>query len=72
MEAGELGLYLLVACVATTLLQHPESIVRQSVSSAVTRRALMGLVMGATTIAIVISPWGKSGHAPIRQQSHCD
>ena len=64
MEVGELGLYLFVACVVTTLLEHPASIVRQSISSGVARRALMGLVMGATAIAIVISPWGKrsGGH----------
>src|SRR5260370_40303988 len=64
MEVGELGLYLFVACVIATLLQHPASIVRQSISSGVARRALMGLVMGATVIAIVISPWGKrsGGH----------
>src|SRR5439155_14046602 len=64
MEVGELGLYLLVACVVATLLEHPASIVRQSISSGVARRALMGLVMGATAIAIVTSPWGKrsGGH----------
>src|SRR5260370_39493517 len=64
MEVGELGFYLLVACVAATLLQHPASIVPQSIASGVARRALMGLVMGATVIAIVISPWGKrsGGH----------
>src|SRR5258708_10444065 len=64
MEVGELGLYLFVACVIAALLQHPASIVRQSISSGVARRALMGLVMGATAIAIVISPWGKrsGGH----------
>lgn len=64
MEVAELGWYLFAACVATTLLQHPASIVRQSVSSGIARRGLMGLVMGATTIAIVISPWGKrsGGH----------
>jgi aquaporin Z len=64
MEVGELGLYLFAACVMTTLLQHPASIVRQSISSGIARRALMGLVMGATAIAIVITPWGKrsGGH----------
>jgi aquaporin Z len=50
--------------VVATLLDHPASIVRQSISSGVARRALMGLVMGATAIAIVISRWGKrsGGH----------
>jgi len=64
MELGELGCYLFVACLATTLVQHPASIVRQSVSSSLVRRSLMGLAMGATTIAIVMSPWGKrsGGH----------
>jgi aquaporin Z len=64
MEVGELGLYLFVACVVATLVQHPASIVRQSVSSGIARRALMGLVMGATVSAIVISPRGKrsGGH----------
>jgi aquaporin Z len=64
MEVGELGLYLFVACVVATLLEHPASIVRQSIFNGVARRALMGLVMGATAIAIVISPWGKrsGGH----------
>jgi aquaporin Z len=64
MEVGELGLYVFVACVVTTLLDHPASVVRQSISSGVARRALMGLLMGATAIAIVISRWGKrsGGH----------
>jgi aquaporin Z len=64
MEVAELGSYLFVACVFTTLLQHPASIVRQFVSSSLVRRGLMGLAMGATAIAIVISPWGKrsGGH----------
>jgi aquaporin Z len=64
MEVGELGLYLFVACVVATLIGHPASIVRQSISSDVARRALMGVVMGATAIAIVISRWGKrsGGH----------
>ncbi len=64
MEAGEVGLYLCVAGLAATLLQHPASIVRQFVSSGLARRALMGLAMGTTAIAIVMSPWGKrsGGH----------
>jgi aquaporin Z len=64
MEVVELGSYVFVACVVTTLLHHPASIVRQFISSGVARRALMGLVMGATSIAIVISRWGKrsGGH----------
>jgi aquaporin Z len=64
MEVVELGWYLFAACAFTTLLQHPASIARQSISSSLARRFLMGLAMGATVIAIVISPWGKQsgGH----------
>ena len=64
MEVGQLGSYLFVACVFATLLQHPASIVRQSISSGLARRTLMGLAMGATVIVIVMSPWGKrsGGH----------
>lgn len=64
METGELGIYLRVVCLVATLLHHPASIIRQFVSSGLARRALMGLTMGATAIAIVMSPWGKrsGGH----------
>ena len=64
MEVGEVACYLFVACMVATLLQHPASIVRQSFSSVLARRAFMGLAMGATAIAIVMSPWGKrsGGH----------
>jgi aquaporin Z len=64
MEVVELGLYLFAACAFATLLQHPASIVQQYISSSLARRALMGVAMGATAIAIVLSPWGKrsGGH----------
>jgi len=64
MEVGESGAYLLAACMVATLLQHPGSIVQQTVSSNIARRTLIGLALGATTIAIVTSPWGKrsGGH----------
>jgi aquaporin Z len=64
MEVAELGSYLFAACVFATLLQHPASVVREFVSSGLARRALMGLAMGVTAIAIVTSRWGKrsGGH----------
>ena len=64
MEVGGVGCYLFVACMAATLLQHPASIVRQSIPSDVARRVLMGLAMGATAVAIVMSPLGRrsGGH----------
>ena len=64
MEAGESALYMFFTCAFATLLQHPASPVRHFVASAVSRRALMGLAIGATVIGIVMTPWGKQsgGH----------
>lgn len=64
MEVGELGFYMLVTCAVATLLQHPASPMHRLVSSNMARRALMGAAMGATMIAIILSPWGKQsgGH----------
>jgi aquaporin Z len=63
MEAGESGLYLFSACAFATLLWHPASPIQQHLPSDAVRRILMGLAMGATTIAIVLSPWGKQSGA---------
>jgi aquaporin Z len=65
MEVGELG-FVPLRCVRGRHVATAPCVdcVRQSISSGVARRALMGLVMGAAAIAIVISPWGKrsGGH----------
>ncbi len=66
MEAGELGLYMFFACAFATLLQHPASPVRHFIAGDLSHRALMGLAMGATVVAIVLSPWGKQSGA------HCN
>src|SRR5262245_53006279 len=63
MEAGESGLYLFSACAVATLLWHPASPVERYLPSDAVRRMLMGLAMGATIIAIVLSPWGKQSGA---------
>ena len=64
MEAGELGLYMFSACAFATLLQLPASPVRHFVASTALRRSAYGIGMGATIIAIIMSPWGKQsgGH----------
>jgi aquaporin Z len=64
METGELAVYLFFACAFATLLQHPASPVRHYIANAAIRRELMGLAMGATVIAIILSPWGQQsgGH----------
>jgi aquaporin Z len=64
MEAGEVALYLLLTCFFATVLQDPASPVRHLINSDIVRRALMGLAVGASVIAIVMTPWGKQsgGH----------
>src|SRR5215472_15318501 len=48
MEAGEMTIYMFFTCVFATLLQHPASPLRHLISSDLSRRALMGLAIGAT------------------------
>ena len=64
MEAGELALYMFLACAFATLLQHPASPIRHVIAGPMSRRTIMGLAIGATVIAIVMTPWGKQsgGH----------
>jgi aquaporin Z len=62
LEALGLGLFMVVAVGAATLLEHPASPWRAAVADPVARRALMGLAMGATSMALVYSPIGaRSG-----------
>ena len=63
MEGGEAGIYLFSACAIATLLWHPASPVQGYLPNDAVRRALMGLTMGATIMAIVLSPWGKQSGA---------
>ena len=64
MEASEVALYMFSVCVFATLLQHPASPLRHLISNAFYRRLLMGLAVGGTVVAIVLSPAGKQsgGH----------
>ena len=62
IEAAGLGLFMLVACAFGTLLGHPASPLVQAIPSPLARRALMGVAMGLTAIALIYSPWGaRSG-----------
>lgn len=65
IEAALLGAFMVSACVFCVLLEHPASPARQALSDAFLRRALMGLAMGGTAVAIVYSPWGKRSGAHI-------
>jgi aquaporin Z len=63
MEATELGLFMISACVFTVLLFHPNSPVTSFVPDGILRRLLMGIAMGFTAIGIIFSPIGKRSGA---------
>lgn len=63
MEMCELGSFLCCALAVATLMEHPASPIRQAIDVAWIRRAITGLAMGLTAIAIVYSPWGRRSGA---------
>ena len=66
MEAAHLGLFMLSACVFTTLLYHPGSPIAEwfrGVESETLRRLSMGTAMALTAATIVYSPWGRRSGA---------
>ncbi len=65
IEAALLGVFMISACVFTVLFELPSSLVRQTVPSAFLRRALTGVAMGLTAMALIYSPWGQRSGAHI-------
>ena len=63
MEAAGLGLFMLSACLFTVLLEHPGSAAHQALPDPLLRRALIGVAMGLTAVAIIYSPFGKRSGA---------
>jgi aquaporin Z len=63
IEAAGLGLFMIAACTVVALLDYPGSIVASHVGDAGLRRALVGVAMGVTAIALIYSPWGKRSGA---------
>lgn len=63
MEAAELGLFMISACFFVVLIEHPALPLRALIEDPFVRRMLIGIAMGATAIAIVLSPLGKRSGA---------
>jgi aquaporin Z len=63
MEAAGLGIFMISACVFTTVIEYPGSPIRHSITDALSRRILIGAAMGLTAIGLVYSPWGKRSGA---------
>ena len=63
MEAAGLGIFMISACVFTSILEYPGSPVRQAIGNPFLRRTLIGLAMGLTAVGLIYSPWGKQSGA---------
>lgn len=63
MEAALLGTFMISACAFALVLFHPRSPVVAAVEDAFIRRLFMGMVMGATAIALIYSRLGKRSGA---------
>jgi aquaporin Z len=56
---------MLSACLFTALFEYPESPLRKAIPDPFFRRALVGIAMGLTAIAIIYSPWGQRSGAQL-------
>ena len=63
IEAWALGTFMVSAGAFTTLIEHPDFGVPALIPDAALRRALIGIAMGLTAIALIYSPWGKRSGA---------
>jgi len=63
IEGTLLGLFMVSACGFTVLLAHPQSPVPHAIASGDARRALIGVAMGLTAIALIYSTWGQRSGA---------
>jgi len=63
IEATGLGVFMIVAGLCVVLLEHPASSLSQAIPSPDLRRAVIGMAMGATAVAIIYSPWGRQSGA---------
>jgi aquaporin Z len=63
LEALEIGLFMLSACVTTTLLEHPASPLRALIEAPGPRRLLIGVCMALTAASLIYSALGKRSGA---------
>lgn len=63
IEGALLGTFMLSACTVTALLQHPASPLHAAIADPLLRRALIGMAMGLTAMALIYAPWGQQSGA---------
>jgi aquaporin Z len=63
IEAWALGMFMISAGVFSTLLGYPHSPLLKVLGDEDLRRAMIGVAMGLTAVALIYSPWGKRSGA---------
>jgi aquaporin Z len=63
IESAAIGTFMVSAGAFAAVLYHPSSPFSGMFSNDLVRRALMGLAMGSTLVAIIYSPWGQRSGA---------
>jgi aquaporin Z len=63
IEGACLGLFMISASFFTALVNYPGWPLRHAIQSDSLRRALIGVAMGLTSIALIYSPWGQRSGA---------
>ena len=63
MESAELGLFMVSACLFTTVLEYPASPARQLLPTPFVRHVFIGVAMALTLLALIRSAWGKRSGA---------
>jgi len=63
IEAFCLGVFMVSAGAFTVLFEYPNSPVHHAIANPDLRRALIGVAMGLTAIALIYSPWGQQSGA---------
>lgn len=63
IEGALLGIFMVAACVAVVILQHPRSPVTGAMKCSHLRRVVIGILMGLTAVALIYSPWGQRSGA---------
>jgi hypothetical protein len=72
MEAAELGMFMVSACVFATILGHPTSPLAEALPHPTLQRLLMGIAMGLTAVGIIYSPWGQQHEPDADVRLGCD
>jgi len=63
IEAGLLGTFMVAACFAVVIIEHPRSTIAQRISHPHVRRVIIGVLMGLTAVALIYSPFGQRSGA---------